>query len=235
MNPDYIFEHDASDFDIGLKSLLCWLKKVPSVPQDLIKLWEDYAYMFALQKTLLGGQWEGDINPLMSGNFAVPPSTEFLQTLVPLALFPTELWNLRHRLGLTWTELRTFICGPCSNIAQDKCPLPALDIRLSCRDAALRYIRTMVKNHVDAGGEVYPWESRKILVALESIRKMGNPMNSSDRANDMERYDIGYGIAHLVRLSPPCPVLYRELLSIPWSCIEPSGELLIHHVCNGSR
>ncbi|KAJ6465409.1 hypothetical protein C8R45DRAFT_1023058 [Mycena sanguinolenta] len=49
------------------------------------------------------------------------------------------------------------------------------------------------------------------------------------------QYKLGRDISYLVRLSPPCPVLYRELWLIPPSVIwssesYPNGDKLIHHV-----
>ncbi|KAJ6460327.1 hypothetical protein C8R45DRAFT_1180537 [Mycena sanguinolenta] len=107
-------------------------------------------------------------SPLVPTDHPLSPGPDLLRILVPLMLNYTELSKLRGRLGLTWTEFRTTICSPCSNVARTELGIPASAFRLACRDVALRYIRTMVKIHIDTGGEVFSWDSRD--VTLESIR-----------------------------------------------------------------
>ncbi|KAJ6470378.1 hypothetical protein C8R45DRAFT_875193 [Mycena sanguinolenta] len=41
MEPDYIWAQNSSHFGL----MLSWLRKIPSVTQDLIDLWQDYVYM----------------------------------------------------------------------------------------------------------------------------------------------------------------------------------------------
>ncbi|KAF7372802.1 NACHT domain-containing protein [Mycena sanguinolenta] len=45
MEPDHIFALQYSNFE----DVLSWLKRIPSVPQDLITLWEDYVYMASMK------------------------------------------------------------------------------------------------------------------------------------------------------------------------------------------
>ncbi|KAF7334883.1 AAA-16 domain-containing protein [Mycena sanguinolenta] len=51
INPDYIFDldEDTVDYD-DVGALVSWLKNNPSAPADLIQLWEDYAFMFSVDK-----------------------------------------------------------------------------------------------------------------------------------------------------------------------------------------
>ncbi|KAJ6491203.1 hypothetical protein C8R45DRAFT_991657 [Mycena sanguinolenta] len=146
IDPEYVF-HESYNNDWG--HLISWLRKLPSAPQDLITLWEDYAYMLAIQRALRSKVWLG------SQAMIKHMSPELLRILVPLTLLPaTWLSQLCGPLSLTWTELRTSFCRPCS-VGCDEDGLPALDPRWACRDAALRYIRTMVQNHSGADSEKY--------------------------------------------------------------------------------
>ncbi|KAJ6456919.1 hypothetical protein C8R45DRAFT_1185042 [Mycena sanguinolenta] len=113
-----------------------------------------------------------------------------------------RLWQLRRRLDLTWTEVRTSICSPSSNAVRNEGGLPVLAVRLTFRDIALQCIRKMVKNQLDVGGQLYYWE----------------------------QCDLANGISYLVRLSPPCPILYRELWCIPIDPTWLSRNPLIYHV-----
>ncbi|KAJ6456884.1 hypothetical protein C8R45DRAFT_568414 [Mycena sanguinolenta] len=210
------------------------MQKIPSAPWDLIKLWGNYECMVPLEGIVRWGR------PTAKHSF--PCSPEFLRILISLVVFqPGELCVLskvHDRLDLTWTEMRTSICGPSSTVARDERGLPVLADRMAFRDVALQCIRKMVKNHINVGGQVYSWESRD--AAFEST---GRPEIADDATKEeiykhtREQVDLARGISYLVRLSPPCPVLYRELWSIPivpedardetgWS----NGSWLIHHI-----
>ncbi|KAF7372995.1 NACHT domain-containing protein [Mycena sanguinolenta] len=231
MDPECIFWFFAYDVP-GL--MLAWLKKIPSVPRDLIKLWEDYECMASLENTVLRGP-----PPYSHTKHIFPCSPECLRILISLVMFKhNSLWKLRGCLDLTWTAMRSAICGPSSNVASDPHRPPVLAVHLAFRDVALQFIRKMVKNHVDIGGKVYSWESRDS--ALDSI---GRHQKDNDATglqikqsftHSNEQHELAAGISYLVRLSPPCPVLYRELWSIPIVPEDESswlnGFLLIHHV-----
>ena len=103
----------------------------------------------------------------------------------------------------------------------------------------------MVKNHIDTDGGANPSASRDAVWMYNTysyIRNLEEAYTSSQSVSiiqrdnfvdHLNRYDLGRDISHLVRLSPPCPVLYRGLWSIPpseiWSSL-PSGNKLIYHV-----
>ncbi|KAJ6465441.1 hypothetical protein C8R45DRAFT_495910, partial [Mycena sanguinolenta] len=177
--------------------MLAWLKKIPSASRALIKLWEDYGCMVSFEETVLMGS---------PTEHVFPCSPESIRMLVSLVVFRQGgLKGLRVLLDLTWTEMRTTICGLSSNGARDQQGLPVLAARLAFRDVALQCIRKMVKNQVDMGGQVY----------------------------SREQYELANGISYLVRSSPPCPILYRELWRIPIAPIvynRFSGTLLIQHI-----
>ncbi|KAJ6465417.1 hypothetical protein C8R45DRAFT_495687 [Mycena sanguinolenta] len=202
-----IFGNDVS------RRMLAWLKKIPSAPKDLIKLWEDYECMASFERTVQAHR---------SAKRIFPCSPEFLRILVPRVVFPyAGLRQLRGRLDLTWTEMRTSICGPSSNLATDELRLA---VHLAFRDVALQCIRKMVKNELDVGRQVYSWESRD--AALESVRRTGRSVNAT-YSHILEQRDLARAISLLVSSSPPCDVLYRELWCIPTWFI---GSSLIYHV-----
>lgn len=144
------------------------IQKIPSVPRDLIKLWEDYEYMAMLEKTVKWGSPTGSY-PFVKRVW--PYSPEFLRILVSLVMFqPYPLCGLSKlcgRLDLTWTKMRSSICDPSSTIWRDEHGLPGLPARQAFRDVALQCIRQMVRNHLYIGGQVYPEESRD--ASLESM------------------------------------------------------------------
>ncbi|KAJ6465445.1 hypothetical protein C8R45DRAFT_939635 [Mycena sanguinolenta] len=216
--PECIFGVFAADVP---GQMLAWLKKIPSAPRDLIKLWEDYECMILFERTVRRGH--------RSAKRIFPCSPEFLRILVSLVVFrPVDLSELRGRLDLTWTEMGTSICSPSSNVASDQHGPPVLAVRLAFRDVALHCIRKMMKTQLDMGGQVYSWETRD--AALESIRRTGTSQIGVSVTNE-EQYELVDAISYLVRLSPPCLVLYRELWSAPIAPIWYSGaSTLIYHV-----
>ncbi|KAJ6465423.1 hypothetical protein C8R45DRAFT_1219761 [Mycena sanguinolenta] len=220
MDPGWIFAFPGICFPV---QMLAWLKKIPSAPRDMIKLWEDYECMVSLEETVLAG------SPTHTSIERVfPCSLEFLRILVSHVILQCDgLSKLRGRLDLTWAEMRTSICGPSSNLATDEL---GLAVRLAFRDVALQCIRKMVKNRLDMGGQVYSWETRD--AALESICTMGASQIDVSVTNEhiIEQDDLASAISYLVRLSPPCPVLYRELWCIPIDRNWLSRSSLIYHV-----
>ncbi|KAF7372965.1 NACHT domain-containing protein [Mycena sanguinolenta] len=204
INPINIFELDEKP---DVDSMTVWLRDISSVSRELIKLWEDYESMVSLEE--IG----------------------FFRVLVSLVMFPDgTLSNLRRQLGWTWPEIRTWICGPSSNIARHQYRPSVLAARLAFRDVALQCIRKMVQNQLDMSGQVYSWESQD--AALESIRNHPFDDDTTDKHKSEQR-ELVLTISYLVRSSPPCPVLYRELWAIPivpiWSCWL-TGTSLIYHV-----
>ncbi|KAJ6465435.1 hypothetical protein C8R45DRAFT_1023190, partial [Mycena sanguinolenta] len=142
INPECIFAF----FGNVPRHMLAWLKKIPSAPPDLIKLWKDYECMVSFERTVLLGS---------PTEHSFPCNPGFLRILVSLWFRSDSFIGLREirgQLDLTWTEMRTSICGPSSNVARDRHVLPVSAARLAFRDIALEYIRKMVKNHLDMDG-----------------------------------------------------------------------------------
>jgi hypothetical protein len=101
----------------------------------------------------------------------------------------------------------------------------------------------MMKNRLDMGGQIYSCETRD--AALESIHRMGTSqigvnatykhrseqwvsvIATANFIHNLRRRDLASAISLLVRSSPPCDVLYRELWCIPTWLI---GSSLIYHV-----
>ncbi|KAJ7861127.1 hypothetical protein B0H14DRAFT_2441875 [Mycena olivaceomarginata] len=181
IDPECIFTSFSNEVP---ELMLAWLKKIPSAPRDLIKLWEDYDCMAFLEQAVL---WRVPNHPSSKPIFLCSP--EFLRILISLVVFrPDTLSMLRGRLDLTWTEMRTSICGPSSNVARDQHGLPALAVRLAFRDLALHCIRKMVENHLDIGGEVYSWESRD--AALESIGRHQIDVDATEEHMDEQLVSV---------------------------------------------
>ncbi|KAJ6465472.1 hypothetical protein C8R45DRAFT_1174081 [Mycena sanguinolenta] len=148
--------------------------------------------------------------------------------------------TLQHRIDLARIILQAYVGPheePIGFWSQNQRGELVLSSRLATRDVALQCIRKMVKNQLDMGGQVYSWETRA--AALESI---GRHQIADDTKGEILKHTheqrklvdaISYK-SYLVRLSLPCPVLYRELWCIPivpimeypWS----SGSLFIHHI-----
>ncbi|KAJ6484234.1 hypothetical protein C8R45DRAFT_1099374 [Mycena sanguinolenta] len=161
----------------------------------------------------------------------VSPSPELLRIVVSMGLLRYHLWELPTKLDMTWTDLTPALCSLRPKFVGDEHALPIHQPQAvypwAARDVALRLIRKLVKNHIETDGGVNPSACRDA-VFRTSIRGLG-----IKDAYTYIQQDLGSDISYLVRLSSPCPELYRELWSIPpsdlWSSW-PSGNKLIHNV-----
>ncbi|KAF7331136.1 hypothetical protein MSAN_02443100 [Mycena sanguinolenta] len=227
INPDYI-SHAYWEDNYELESFVFWLKNLPSAPtvlNNVIELWEDYAYMLANNKM---HWWRA--NP--SVKRIVWPSPELLYILISMGFLRCRLWELPTRLDSTWTDLRTTLCSLRPQLAGDEHIIPVHQPHAAppwaARDLALHLIRKMVKNHTDTEGGINPVASQHA-VRLYSSHSFFSIL---EEAYTQSQSGFGGHISLLVRLSPPCPVLYRELWSIPpseiWSS-QSCGDALIHH------
>ncbi|KAF7372963.1 hypothetical protein MSAN_00503500 [Mycena sanguinolenta] len=183
----------------------------------------------------------------------VSPSPELLRILLSMGFLNRRLFELPTKLDLTWTALRTTLCSLRPKPGRDGHTLlvyqPPANSLSAARAVALQLIRKMAKNPIRQPPGNYPLVPRDL--ALHLIRKLVknhiDPTASRDAVLynnqysmcDLERAYIqsqgrlAFNIANLIRLSPACPILYRELWSIPPSAIWtswPSGYALIHHV-----
>ncbi|KAF7375705.1 hypothetical protein MSAN_00460000 [Mycena sanguinolenta] len=223
INPEYIFDGAANLYNGELASIASWLKKSPSTPTDVIQLWEDYVFIFDLFI-------EGRLPKGLSVRHVVSPSPELVRVLVSLQVLFHPLEKLPATLDLTWTDLRTTLCSLRPKLVGDIHALPICQPQAAhswaARDLALHLIRKMVKNHIDT-------KVNSVAAPHAVLLYSGHSFFSTLEAYTRSQYDLGRDISLLVRLSPPCLVLYRELWSIPPSVIwssRPSGYKLIHHV-----
>ncbi|KAF7372987.1 putative nwd2 protein [Mycena sanguinolenta] len=227
INPDYI-SHAYWEDNYELESFVFWLQNFPLAATDLnhvIELWEDYAYMLAINKT---HWWRA--NP--SVKHIVWPSPELLYILISMGFLRCRLWELPTRLDSTWIDLRTTLCSLRPQLAGDEHIIPVHQPHTAppwaARDLALHLIHKMVKNHTDTEGGINPAASQHA-VRLYSSHSF---FSTLEEAYTQSQSGFGGHISLLVRLSPPCPVLYRELWSIPpseiWSS-QSCGDALIHH------
>ncbi|KAF7372844.1 NACHT domain-containing protein [Mycena sanguinolenta] len=95
MDLDWIFRQRSVDFE----SMLSWLKRIPSVPQELINQWEDYVFMSLMEDTAR-----------CSVKHVLSPSPELCQVLVATVFINVAIWHIRELLDITWTEFRKDQC-----------------------------------------------------------------------------------------------------------------------------
>ncbi|KAF7372981.1 putative nwd2 protein [Mycena sanguinolenta] len=155
INPDYIF--DPKEFQSAgpyFGSIVAWFKNMPSAPAVVIQLWEDYAFIFSLQKMYPHNLSDPSVK------HTVLFSPELLQVLLSMKLLGHQLWKLPTKLDLTWTELRTTLCSLRPNIVEGEHVLPIQRPLAACplaaRDLALQLIRKMVKNYDATDGGFNP-------------------------------------------------------------------------------
>ncbi|KAJ7921788.1 hypothetical protein B0H13DRAFT_2414142 [Mycena leptocephala] len=156
--------------------ILAWLKKIPSVPRDLIKLWEDYEYMAMLEKK--------------------------------------QLSKLCSRLDLTWTKMRSSICGPSSAIWRDEHGLPGLPARQAFRDVTLQCIRQMVKTTSTLAGKYQTNDEvteEGIYKSVDHKRKQDNLVYFALPAP----YSIGSFGSSLFQLEPRRPTGTASFITFP--------------------
>ncbi|KAJ6465263.1 hypothetical protein C8R45DRAFT_1106912 [Mycena sanguinolenta] len=111
MDPDFIFTLRYDQFG----DMLSWLKKIPSVPQDLIELWEDHVFM----SLMAGYRTTCVVKHILS------PTSELCQVLAATVFlgFSLGIRRVPHLLDMTWTEFRIILCSVRSNIASDPEPV----------------------------------------------------------------------------------------------------------------
>ncbi|KAJ6489995.1 hypothetical protein C8R45DRAFT_201312 [Mycena sanguinolenta] len=144
LEPDSIFALDSDNFG----TMLSWLKMIPSAPQDLIQLWEDYVYMTSFMSDPYKCSWK----------HIVSPNAELCQVLVARVLLHYEPRPIRRILGIPWSELRTVMCSVRPNIGSGEqsvvgtaehvlqALVPVEIQRWTCRDIALKCIGRMAKD-----------------------------------------------------------------------------------------
>ncbi|KAF7378501.1 Nwd2 [Mycena sanguinolenta] len=119
LNPDFVF---LGDKEKSVASFLSWLKKFTPPPQNLIDIWEDYAFMsmcdrlwvaetrnFFVSTEALSNNRPSIVSPVSFDR----NSLRILYAYKVIANTPQEgnyLFKTRYLLGLSWDELRAAIC-----------------------------------------------------------------------------------------------------------------------------
>ncbi|KAF7331128.1 putative nwd2 protein [Mycena sanguinolenta] len=228
INPDRIFDPKQYKSEHAhFRAIILWLKNIPSAPADVIQLWEDYEFMLSID-IAYRTRHAPPVEHIIS------PNPELFSILLWLWFLCRRLWELPTTLDLTWTDLRTTLCSLRPRFVGDEHAVPIHQPQRAspwtARDLALQLIHRMVKNHIDTNGGVNSSASRDAVLLYNEYHSF---ICNLEDAYASSQYRHGRDISYLVRLSPPCPILYRELWSIPpseiWSSW-PSGNTLIHHV-----
>ncbi|KAF7372845.1 NACHT domain-containing protein [Mycena sanguinolenta] len=184
MDPDCIFRQPSSN----IRSMLSWLREIPSAPEnltpapeDLINMWEDY-----LSMSRMGNDDIWFVKHVLS------PSSELCRVLVAAAFLGVNIWAVRYLLEITWTEFRIILNSVRPNIASDvvlrgsadhvtRALVPPELQRAAFRELALKCIHKVIKRHVDGVDDGNPW----------------------------------FYLALVLEHCPPCDILYREFQCIP--------------------
>ncbi|KAF8208094.1 hypothetical protein K438DRAFT_1754837 [Mycena galopus ATCC 62051] len=213
MHPNYIFE--LAETSVG--HMLSWLKAIPSAPQDLINLWEDYAYMSAFLDTVAARFWSHSNPPPFSVQHIISQVPDLLRILLGILLTESGRKSLRYirpLLDTTWDHLRATICSLRSNNARDE---KILEGPLDCIQAP-----TFPE-------EPYDWPSLSRDLARQCIHMFKADIEAGHPAND---HPILVDLRYLVRASPPCPALYQDLRAImPLLYNVRSTKWIRYHVC----
>ncbi|KAF7364354.1 NACHT domain-containing protein [Mycena sanguinolenta] len=196
MNPDYVFELWPN-----MNDLIPWLKNIPSVPEDLVQLWEDYEYMSFFVQTVSAAK--SDPTPSPTSQYSaedilsrVPELLRLLQVLLLVVDTTGCLRQIRLPLKITWNDLRSTICALRPMIGRDDGIVGELVNHLL---------------HRSFGGETYPWPS----LSRELARELIHIVSACDRPYKRTIFSLSFSLSYLVRSSPPC----LELLSDLWTVL----------------
>ncbi|KAJ6460530.1 hypothetical protein C8R45DRAFT_1179973 [Mycena sanguinolenta] len=180
IKPDWIFNQHAQP-----KDMVSFLKRMSSVPRQLIGLWEDYEYMFSFQTSV---ELLGDHPSHTRERRTLHP--ELIRTVLPMAMVYARLPRVRRLLDIEWGEVRNFICtlrnsdsGDVPKLAYDWLQDTPGDWTLreaAARDIVSRYIPQSIKRAING---IEPPEAEYSL----------------------------WDLAYLVRFSPPCPTIREKL------------------------
>ncbi|KAF7326343.1 putative nwd2 protein [Mycena sanguinolenta] len=159
-------------------------------PPDAIALWEDYTDMFSFDEAIAHGRMFRMISAKRTDIASRNPKLPQLlvaMVFVGLSSFGRLLQPAIVLLYITWEELRTIICGPRTTTDASSAEPQMLSLGEFPR---------------------YQWASRDL--ALRSIHR------AVEGCVDSPPDEIYWKcvLPFVVRLSSPCPMLYRELGSI---------------------
>ncbi|KAF8184319.1 hypothetical protein K438DRAFT_1937302 [Mycena galopus ATCC 62051] len=152
---------------------------------------------------------------LFSGQHIVSNIPELLPTLVAIVLgnvLNKPLRHIRAVLGITWERFREIILGFRPNVAGDETISRARFVDVSFP-------------------EVHPWPT----VARDLARRHIQLIKSNEAGNlpeEINIYSLLCDLPFLVRASPPCPELYRDLWSVGPILPLPgiNVQVIIYHV-----
>ncbi|KAJ6490098.1 hypothetical protein C8R45DRAFT_992668 [Mycena sanguinolenta] len=165
--------------------MLSWLKKIPSAPQDLIELWEDYVFMISLARD----------DTACSVKHIVSLSSELCLALIATVFLGMGIRTVRRLLDIEWTDFRTVLCSVRPNIASH----PEQVLHGSPRDVV----------HALVPPEKQQAAFREL--ALNCIHRVSK-CHVQDGVDDE---DAWYDISTVLERCPACDILYRVFQSIP--------------------
>ncbi|KAJ6467900.1 hypothetical protein C8R45DRAFT_475606 [Mycena sanguinolenta] len=210
ITPDYIFQLYTE-----AQELIPWLKKIPRVPADLVRLWEDYDYMTFFSDEIYTVKSDPppktiSLLPLLEN----PGMLRFLQVmfLVYDPFAQGALLQIRLLMGLTWDDLKTTICALRPIIGREE-----------------NKIQELV-NHLLDGlcfGEAYPWPRLSRDLARQLLPKLN--------ANKQSLEDFPFWLEYLIRSSPACPELLNDLLPVLALQLRGDGYIPNYYMYNVSK
>ncbi|KAJ6484215.1 hypothetical protein C8R45DRAFT_1075420 [Mycena sanguinolenta] len=190
------------NLESNLEDMVSWLKKIPSAPRDLIQDWQNYVFMYSFQELWGDAQVETRSKISQDSKDIVLPGHDFIILQAVVAMVFLDV-PLRRVSSFT-------------GILWDELK------------ASMSSIRRIISRYDDGPlmnvlMQLLPREAYSRAcgdLALRLIPRL------KDRLDVWKRFPL------LVRLSPFCPELYRELWSIPIPQAARSyeEELIIHHV-----
>ncbi|KAJ6496324.1 hypothetical protein C8R45DRAFT_985607 [Mycena sanguinolenta] len=214
MNPDYVFELWPN-----MNGLIPWLTNIPQVPEDLVQLWKDYEYMSFFVQTVSTAK--SAPSPPSTSQYSaegilsqVPGLLSLLQALLLVVDTTGCLRQIRMLLQLAWDDLRSTLCALRPIIGSDH-----------------EMVRELVNHllHRSVCGETYPWPS----LSRELARKLIQIVGACDPPYKRTILSLSFSLSYLVRSSPSCPELLRDLSTILplriWDDLH-SVECYIYHV-----
>ncbi|KAJ7821022.1 hypothetical protein B0H14DRAFT_3146902 [Mycena olivaceomarginata] len=122
-NPIFVFRR-TFDRDEFIDLALNWLKRSRPLPEDLIRLWEDYRFMssceFIWQKSGTRGGWltKKDRSRYQRVLSASPSLIRVLQAIE--CCREITLFEIHILLDFSWDELRMVICSLCSLMGNER-------------------------------------------------------------------------------------------------------------------
>ncbi|KAJ7437405.1 hypothetical protein FB451DRAFT_1305732 [Mycena latifolia] len=197
-NPDFFFgrDHDIERASQLISDILAWLKKAHPLPQESIRLWEDYHFMMLCDDVWYPSTATQVTTEQKSHNHQVlQASPQLIKVLRAFSVLPPgcryrALFTVHIMLDLSWDKLRAAICPLQGILGDDKERLRELFISAS-HEARFGEVESTIRDLVSGGLHVL-----KEIVNGEVDRTFGF-------------WNQGWGF--LLRSCPPSPVLLQNL------------------------